>query len=127
MPASVDEFPEDFAGYPITSAIDYYSAYYEIILDKTSRDLTAFLTELGLVRMTRLPQGWTNSVVAFSVQWEKFIGGKCLIMRDLFLMILVSRVQKNDTAMRRSHQEYEDLSISTLKYFVNSCTIAGLG
>ena len=34
MPPSVDEFSEDFAGYPITSAIDYYSGYYEVSLDK---------------------------------------------------------------------------------------------
>ncbi|HMD13399.1 MAG TPA: hypothetical protein VKI62_02095, partial [Bacteroidota bacterium] len=47
MPPSVDEFSEDFAGYPITSAIDYYSGYYEIALDKRSRDLTGFVTELG--------------------------------------------------------------------------------
>jgi len=52
MPPSVDEFSEDFAGYPITSAIDYYSGYYEISLDNKSRDLTAFLTGVGLVRMT---------------------------------------------------------------------------
>ena len=45
MPPSIDEFSEDFACYPITSAIDYYSGYYEINLDKISRDLTVFLTE----------------------------------------------------------------------------------
>ena len=65
MPPAVDEFSEDFAGYPIISAIDYFSGYYQISLDKRSRDLTAFLTDLGLVRMTRLPQGWTNSVATF--------------------------------------------------------------
>jgi hypothetical protein len=65
MPPAVDEFSEDFAGYPITSAIDYYSGYNEIALDKASRDYTAFLTTLGLVRQTRLPQGWTNSVAVF--------------------------------------------------------------
>ena len=32
-PPSVDEFSEDFAGYPITSAIDYFSGYYQIPLD----------------------------------------------------------------------------------------------
>ena len=57
MPPSVDEFSEDFAGYPIVSAIDYFSGYYQIPLDRRSRDLTAFLTALGLVRMTRLPMG----------------------------------------------------------------------
>src|SRR5204862_4709885 len=76
MPPSVDEFSEDFAGYPITSAIDYYFGYYEIIRARASRDLTAFLTELGLVRMTRLPQGWTNSVACFQcvmgkVHWRQ--------------------------------------------------------
>ena len=57
MLPAVDEFSEDFAGYPITSVIDYYSGYYQIPLDKESCDLTAFLTMLGLVRMTRLPTG----------------------------------------------------------------------
>ena len=65
MHPSVDEFSEDFADYPITSAIDYYSGYDQISLDKRSRDLTTFLTDVGLVRNTRLPQGWTNSVVHF--------------------------------------------------------------
>jgi len=65
MPPSVDEFSEDFAGYPITSAIDYYSGYNQISLDKQSRDLTAFLTDIGLLRSTRLVQGWTNSVAYF--------------------------------------------------------------
>ena len=65
MPPSVDEFSEDFAGYPITSAVDYYSGYDQISLDKRSRDLTAFSTDVGLVRNTRLPQGWTNSVAYF--------------------------------------------------------------
>jgi hypothetical protein len=65
MPPSVDEFSEDFAGFPIISAIDYFSDYYQIPLDKCSRDLTAFLSVLGLVRMTQLLQGWRNSVGTF--------------------------------------------------------------
>ena len=65
MPPSVDEFSEDFAGYPIVSAFDYWSGYYEVSVDPASRDLTAFMTDVGLVRLTRLPQGWTNSVSCF--------------------------------------------------------------
>ena len=56
MPPSVDEFSEDFAGYLITSVIDYYSGYNQIPLDERSRDITAFMTDVGLVRPTRLPQ-----------------------------------------------------------------------
>jgi hypothetical protein len=82
MPPAVDEFSEDFAGYPITSAMDFYSGYYEIGLDPESRDLTAFMVpDVGLVRMTRLPQGWTNSVSCFQrimgkVHWA-LIPDKC--------------------------------------------------
>jgi len=65
MPPSVDEFSETFAGFPIASSIDFYSSYNQIMLDRRSRDLTAFMSELGLVRSTRLPQGWTNSVACF--------------------------------------------------------------
>jgi hypothetical protein len=56
---------EDFAGYPIISAINYFSDYYQISLDKRSHDLTALLLNLGLVRITRLPQGCMNSVATF--------------------------------------------------------------
>jgi hypothetical protein len=49
MPPSVDEFSEDFAGYPITSAIDYFSGYFQIRLARESQDLTAILTALGLL------------------------------------------------------------------------------
>lgn len=62
MPPSVDEFSEDFAGCPIASSIDFYSSYYQLTLAHESRDLTAFLSPIGLVRLTRLPMGWTNSV-----------------------------------------------------------------
>jgi ribonuclease HI len=65
MPPSVDEFSEDFAEFPITTAIDYFSGYYQVELDPVSRDMTAFMTDVGLMRMTRLPQGWTNSVSTF--------------------------------------------------------------
>jgi hypothetical protein len=65
MPPAVDEFSEDFAGYPITSAIDSYSGYNQLSLDVASRDYMAFLAELGLLRQTRVPQGWTNSVAYF--------------------------------------------------------------
>ncbi len=52
MPPGVDEFSEDFTGYPIVTSVDYYSGYYQITLNKESRDFTAFLTDAGLVRMT---------------------------------------------------------------------------
>ena len=51
--------------YPITSTIDYYSDYNQIPVDKQSRDLTTFMTDVGLVRSIRLPQGWINSIAHY--------------------------------------------------------------
>ena len=125
MPPAVDEFSEDFAGYPITSAIDYYSGYYQIPLDKESRDLTAFLTMLGLVRMTRLPTGWTNSVANFMRVIAKGIGSKFLALCVHLLTMLGLRVLRHGTMMKRSHREYVVLCMNMRRSFVNSCEIAG--
>ena len=65
LPPATDEFAEEFAGNKIASLIDWFSGYDQVPLAERSRDLTAFSTPLGLVRMTRLPQGATNSVAQF--------------------------------------------------------------
>lgn len=65
LPPSADEFSEEFAGCAISSLIDFFLGYDQVKLDEESRDLTAFMTPLGLMRMTTLPQGATNSVAQF--------------------------------------------------------------
>jgi len=65
MPPSADEFSENFAGCQIASLIDFFSGYDQVELDIRSRDMTAFMTPLGLLRQTTLPQGATNSVAQF--------------------------------------------------------------
>ena len=65
LPPATDEFAEEFAGNKVASLIDWFSGYDQVPLDVKSRDLTAFFTPLGLLRMTRLPQGATNSVAQF--------------------------------------------------------------
>jgi hypothetical protein len=65
LPPSVDEFSEEFAGCQMASLIDFFSGYDQVELDAKSRDLTGFQTPIGLLRMTTLPQGATNSVAQF--------------------------------------------------------------
>ncbi len=62
---SADEFSEDFAFCTILSLIDFFFCYDQAELDKESPDLTAFMTPLGLMRMTTLAQSATNSVAQF--------------------------------------------------------------
>ena len=56
-----DEFAESFANCQILSGLDLLSGYDHCALAPASRDLTAFSTPLGVLRMTTLPQGFTNS------------------------------------------------------------------
>ena len=65
LPPTADEFAEDFAGMAVVSLVDLFSGYDQFELHAKSRDLTAFMSPLGLLRQTTLPQGATNSVGQF--------------------------------------------------------------
>ena len=65
LPPSPDQFAEEFAGRAIGSYLDFFSGYDQLELDQRSRDLTAIMTDLGLLRQCTLLQGATNSVAQF--------------------------------------------------------------
>lgn len=65
LPPIADEFAERFAGMILLTLADFFSGYDQIELHILDRDMTAFMTPLGLLRMTTLPQGATNSVGQF--------------------------------------------------------------
>ena len=129
MPPSVDEFSEDFAGYPIVTAVDYFSGYNEIPLDKDSRDLTAFLSDIGLVRNTRLPQGWCNSVATFQrivgkVHCQQIPHEVRLFIDDAGIKGPKSRYNDEETSpgIRRFVAEHAEI----FRRFIHDAWIAGL-
>ena len=65
VPPILDDFVESFAGHVIFSVLDLYWGFHAQMLDEASRDLTAFLTPLGLLQITLLPMGFTNSPAEF--------------------------------------------------------------
>jgi hypothetical protein len=54
LPLSVNEFTEEFIGCYVTSLVDLYSGYNQILLYPKSRDLTAFFILLRLLQNTTL-------------------------------------------------------------------------
>ncbi|KAK4700761.1 hypothetical protein P7C70_g5481, partial [Phenoliferia sp. Uapishka_3] len=64
-PPVIEEFIEDFTGRACLGLADVYGGYDQRVLAEESRDLTTFQTPLGPVRLTRLPQGATNSVAEY--------------------------------------------------------------
>ena len=82
LPPGADEFSERFVGYPLISLVDLYSGYDQCTLSPESRDIAAFHTPLRLMRMTTLPQGFTNAVQGFDrvvkkVLHAQIVRGRC--------------------------------------------------
>ena len=65
VPPILDEFVESFAGRTIYTVLDMYWGFYARMVDPRSRDMTAFQTPLGELRITSLPMGYTNSPAEF--------------------------------------------------------------
>ncbi len=65
LSSSIDAFSEEFVGCAISSLIDFFLGYDQVKLDREFRDLEAFMTPLGFMRMITLLQGATNSVAQF--------------------------------------------------------------
>jgi len=62
----IKEFIGNFAGRAIYSLLDIFVGFDNHILHPDSRDITAFMSlDHGLLRLTVLPQGATNSVPEF--------------------------------------------------------------
>jgi len=73
LPPSAEEYSEDFAGFPVLFLLDLFLLYDQMALAEICRDLTAFQTPLGLLRMTTLPQGYTNRVQVFDRVMKKIL------------------------------------------------------
>jgi len=65
LPPILDDFVEACAGRQCYTVLDMQSGFDARKMDPASRDLTAFQTPLGLLRITSMPMGFTNSPAEF--------------------------------------------------------------
>ena len=75
LPPSADDFAEEFMGCQLTSLVDFFSGYDQVLLDVKSRDLTAFHTPLGLLQQMTLPQGGNEFSGAIHKDSDEDSGG----------------------------------------------------
>ena len=64
-PPILDDFVEPYAGRLCYTVFDLLSGFNARIITAISKDITSFLTPLGLLRLTAIPQGYTNSPAEF--------------------------------------------------------------
>ena len=65
VPPILDEFVESYAGRSVYTVLDMYWGFHARMLHEDSRDMTAFQTPLGELRIVSLPMGYTNSPAEF--------------------------------------------------------------
>lgn len=65
LPPILDDFVEPFAGRQCYTVFDLFWGFDARKVDPKCRDMTAFLTPLGLLRITSMPTGFTNSPAEF--------------------------------------------------------------
>ena len=110
MPPTVDEFSEEFAGCYVASLIDFFSGYDQLTLDPRCRDMTAFMTPIGLLRMTTPPQGATNSVA-------QFVRVVMTILEDLFPDVAMPFL--DDIGVKGPYTDYNgELKLPGIRRFV---------
>jgi hypothetical protein len=65
IPPLADQVIEAMAGHACYSMLDLFIGYDHCTLDIASHDLTSIQSPISVVRLTCLPQGWTNAGVIF--------------------------------------------------------------
>ena len=65
VPPILEQFVEAYAGHSVYTVLDMYWGFHARMLDEESRDMTAFQTPLGELRIVSLPMGYTNSPAEF--------------------------------------------------------------
>jgi hypothetical protein len=65
VPPLADQLIESMAGRACYTMLDLFVGYDHRTLDISSRDLTTIQSPIGAVRLTCLPQGWTNAGAIF--------------------------------------------------------------
>ncbi len=69
----LDELVETVAGNKHYATLDMKDAYYQVMLDEESRDLTTFSEGVALYRFKRLPLGLSCSAAIFARQLAKVL------------------------------------------------------
>jgi hypothetical protein len=65
MPLNINIFLKKFAGYAVTSLIDFFSDYDHVKLDFKCRNIIIFIISFGLLRQTIILQKAINSIAQF--------------------------------------------------------------
>jgi len=102
--SNIEQFVKEFIDLQAVSLMNMQSEYDQIKLDKKSRDMTGFMTVLGLLQHCTLIQEGTNSVA-------QFCRAIVQILKDLISN--VCRMFLNNIVVKGPQTDYNDKEVLT--------------
>ena len=121
----LDELVEAAAGHRYYITVDLKEAYYQVVLDEESRDITTFSDGCNLYRFKRLPYGLSSSSAVFSralaivlapLAREKWIKS--------YLDDIILWAEDFDTLIVRMEKVFERFETMGLKLNLEKCSFA---
>lgn len=103
LPPWPDDFAESFVGHHIFMLADIMAGFDNCILASVSRDLTTFQCPFGSLRLTRLPQGYTNAMPEFSQCILHTLGDMLPNEADAFV---------DDVGVKGPSTDYDDKAVA---------------
>jgi hypothetical protein len=97
----LDDFVYEFAGRQCYTAFDLFWGFDARKIHPKSRELTAFMTPLGLLQITSLPTGFTNSLAEFQ---------RCMTYILRPEIPTVANVYIDDLAIKGPASDYKDVN-----------------
>ncbi|VDC02641.1 unnamed protein product [Peniophora sp. CBMAI 1063] len=101
VPPDLDHFVEKYAGRACNSVFDLFWGFDARRLHPNSRDMTAFQTPLGALRLTAMPMGFTNSPAEFQNCMVFILGPEIPEIANIFI---------DDLAVRGPETTYPDIN-----------------
>lgn len=85
MPPIIDDCIEPFSGRNYCTVFDLFWGFDAQKIDPRSRDLTVFLSPLGVLRLTSMPMGYTNSPAEFQNCMAFLLQGEMPHVANVFI------------------------------------------
>ena len=126
----IDEMLAELHGAKLFSKLDLKDGYHQLELDEDSRDITSFMTHLGMFRFKRLLYGVNVGFEAFQKQMEQVLAGlENVICISDDITIYAENKEQHDTVLKavlgRLSEHGLTLNLKKCKFRIPEIVFAG--
>ncbi len=120
----LEELVENVSGNKYYATLDLKDAYYQVMLDEESRDLTTFSEGVNLYRFKRLPFGLSCSASIFVKQLQ---GALAPLLRNnwikSYLDDIIIGAPSFQILLQRLDQVFEQMHAKGIKLNLSKCSV----